>query len=80
MSVRHLAIAGRRIVRLPGWSPYLQLSTAPGSSPTSPSQGYHSSIQITADIYAGVLPELAAEVAAKVVALVPRKGRRGAAV
>jgi len=40
----------------------------------------HSSIQITADIYAEVLPELAAEVAAKVVALVPRKGRRGAAV
>jgi integrase len=39
-----------------------------------------SSIQITADNYAEVPPELAAEVAAKVVALVPRKGRRGAAV
>ena len=35
----------------------------------------HSSIRITADIYAEVLPELAADVAAKVAALVPRKGK-----
>jgi integrase len=35
----------------------------------------HASIQITADIYTEVLPELAAEVAAKVVRMVPRRGR-----
>ena len=33
----------------------------------------HSSIQITADIYADVLPELAAEVASKVVSMIPRQ-------
>lgn len=36
----------------------------------------HSSIQITADIYADVLPELAAEVSSKVVLMVPRRGVR----
>ena len=40
----------------------------------------HSSIQITADIYADVLPELAAEVARTVASMVPRKGRLSGAV
>jgi integrase len=40
----------------------------------------HSSYQITADIYADVLPDLAAETASKVASMVPRKGRRDAAV
>ena len=40
----------------------------------------HSSVQITADIYADVTPELAAQTAAKVASMVPRKGRRNEAV
>ena len=40
----------------------------------------HSSVQITADIYADVTPELAAQTAAKVASMVPRKGRRSEAV
>lgn len=40
----------------------------------------HSSVQITADLYADVLPELAAEVAARVVSMVPRRGRAGGSV
>ena len=39
----------------------------------------HSSIQITADIYAEVLPELAAEVASTVASMVPRRGSAGRA-
>lgn len=39
----------------------------------------HASIQITKDIYTLVLPELAAEVAAKVVKMVPRANRRARA-
>jgi integrase len=37
----------------------------------------HASIQVTKDIYTLVLPELAAEVAAKVVKMFPRAKRKG---
>jgi integrase len=38
----------------------------------------HASVQITADIYAEVLPELAAQVSAKVVQMIPRATRKAA--
>jgi hypothetical protein len=36
----------------------------------------HSSMAITADTYTSVLPEVAADIAEKIAAIVPRQGRR----